>query len=96
MQQNNLQFQHKDHLNDNELNDAALHCSLRLAPQYSTFTLVLVSYVSMAYACMYIALNYSGTLLNEHPSTADTHDITGNSETPNCFSIDFNTLETPE
>ena len=43
---------------------------------------------------MFIALNYSGTPLNEHPSTVNTHDITDNSESPNH--IDFNTLETPE
>ena len=34
---------------------------------------------------------YSGTLLNGHPWIADTHDITDNSESPNCPSIDFNT-----
>jgi len=39
---------------------------------------------------------YSGTPLNGHPSTADTHDIRDNSESPDRFSIDFNTLETPE
>ena len=39
---------------------------------------------------------YSGTLLNGHPSMADTHDITDNSESPDRFSIEFNTLETPE
>ena len=33
---------------------------------------------------------YSGTLLNRQPLTAD------NSERPDPFSIDFNTLETPE
>ena len=27
---------------------------------------------------------YSGTPLNGHPSTADTHDITDNSESPDC------------
>ena len=36
---------------------------------------------------------YSGTPLN---ATADTHDITDSSESPDRFSIDFNTLETPE
>ena len=35
--------------------------------------------------------NYSGTPLNGHPSTADTHDITDNSKTPDCPSIHFNT-----
>ena len=34
---------------------------------------------------------YSGTSLDEHPSTADTHDETDNSESPDCSSIDFNT-----
>ena len=34
---------------------------------------------------------YSGTPLNGHPSTADTHNITDNSESPDCPSIDFNT-----
>ena len=35
--------------------------------------------------------NYSETLLNGHPSTADTHDIMDNSESPDCPSIHFNT-----
>ena len=35
---------------------------------------------------------YSGTPLNGHPSTADAHDISDNSESPAHFSIDFNTL----
>ena len=39
---------------------------------------------------------YRGTTLNGHPSTADTHDIPDHSESPDHFSIDFNTLETPE
>ena len=39
---------------------------------------------------------YSGNLLNEHPSTADTHDIMDNSESPDCPSIHFNTQATPE
>ena len=34
---------------------------------------------------------YSGTTLNGHPSTADTHDITDNSESPDCPSVHFNT-----
>ena len=34
---------------------------------------------------------YSGTPLNGHPSIADTHDITDNSESPDCLSIHFNT-----
>ena len=34
---------------------------------------------------------YSGTPLNGHPSKADTHNITDNSETPDCPSIHFNT-----
>ena len=40
---------------------------------------------------MHIQWNPAG-----HPSTADTHDITDNSESPDHFFIDFNTLETPE
>ena len=40
--------------------------------------------------------NYSGTLLNGHPSAADTCDITDNSECPDCISIDFNTFKTPQ
>ena len=34
---------------------------------------------------------YSGTPLNGHPSTADTYDITDNSESPDCPSVHFNT-----
>ena len=34
---------------------------------------------------------YSGAPLNEHPWKADTHDVTDNSESPNCPSIHFNT-----
>ena len=34
---------------------------------------------------------YSGTPPNGHPSKADTHDITDNSESPDCPSIHFNT-----
>ena len=34
---------------------------------------------------------YSGTPLNGHPSTADTHVITDNSESPDCPSVHFNT-----
>ena len=36
------------------------------------------------------SIYYSGTPLNRHPSTADTHDITDNSESPDCPSIHFN------
>ena len=39
-------------------------------------------------------VQYSGIPLNGHPSTADTHNITDNSESPDCPSIHFNTLET--
>ena len=50
--------------------------------------------------CMYLQYVgkyvYSGAPLNGHPSIADTHDITDNSESPDRFSIDFNTSETPE
>ena len=38
-----------------------------------------------------IVVMNSGTLLNRHPSTVDTHGITDN---PNCPSIYFNTLAT--
>ena len=41
-------------------------------------------------------LVYSGTLLNEHPSIVDTHDVTDNSESPDCPSIHFNIQATPE
>ena len=34
---------------------------------------------------------YSGTLLNGHPSKADTHDIMDNSESPECPPIHFDT-----
>ena len=34
---------------------------------------------------------YSGTPLNGHPSKADTHDITDNSESPDCSPIHFDT-----
>ena len=37
-------------------------------------------------------LQYSGTPLNGHPSTADTCYITDNSECPDRISIDFNTF----
>ena len=47
------------------------------------------------YMYMYSTM-YSGAPLNRHPSIADTHDITDNSESPDRFSIDFNTSETPE
>ena len=30
------------------------------------------------------------------PCLVDTHDTMDNFESPNCFSIDFNTLKTPE
>ena len=42
---------------------------------------------------------YSGTPLNGHSSTADTHVISDSSESPDspdCHSVDFNTLEPPE
>ena len=41
---------------------------------------------------------YSGTPLNGHPSTADTHNtcISDNSESPDCPSINSNTSATPE
>ena len=40
---------------------------------------------------------YSGIPLNGHPSTADTCDITDNSECLDCISIDFtDTFKTPQ
>ena len=39
---------------------------------------------------------YSGTPLNGHPSTADTCDITDNSECPDCISVEFNTFKPPQ
>ena len=39
---------------------------------------------------------YSGSPLNRHPSTADTHNITDTCDCPDHISIDFNTLKTPE
>ena len=36
-------------------------------------------------------IHHSGTPLNGHPSTADTHDITDSSESPDCLPIHFNT-----
>ena len=39
---------------------------------------------------------YSGTTINGHPSTADTHDITDTFDCPDRISIDFNTLKIPE
>ena len=33
---------------------------------------------------------YNGILLNRHPSTMDTHDITNNSKSPNCPSVHLN------
>ena len=41
-------------------------------------------------------IQYSGTPLNGHPSTADTCDITDNSECPDCISIDFNIFKPPQ
>ena len=37
--------------------------------------------------------DYSGTPLNGHPSTSDTNVVTGNSQNPDCRSVDFNTFE---
>ena len=39
---------------------------------------------------------YSGTPLNGHLSTADTCDITDNSESLDRISIDFNTFQPPQ
>ena len=41
-------------------------------------------------------LQYSGTPLNGHPSTADTCDIMDNSECQDHISIHFNTFELPQ
>ena len=38
---------------------------------------------------------YIGTSLNGHPSMADTCNITDKLSSPDCFSIDFRTFETP-
>ena len=38
-----------------------------------------------------LIIKYSGTPLNWHPSKVGTHDITDNSESPDCPSIRFNT-----
>ena len=46
--------------------------------------------IATTYAVVSFA-KYSGAPLNGHPSTADTHDIVDNSESPNRFSIHFNT-----
>ena len=56
---------------------------------YSLF-LVCVIFWHAIPTSLLIFLVYSG---NGHPSTADTHDITGNSESPNCPSIHFSTPE---
>ena len=42
-----------------------------------------------------VLMVYSGTPLNRHPSTADTHDITDNSESLDYPSIHFNILKQP-
>ena len=46
--------------------------------------------IATTYALVSFA-KYSGTLLNGHLSTADTHYIVDNSESPDCSSIHFNT-----
>ena len=46
---------------------------------------------AVLFSAIQIAWVYSGTPLNELPSKADTHDITDNSESPDCPSIHFNT-----
>ena len=46
----------------------------------------------MLYASVICSIaEYTGTPLNGHPSTADTHDITDNSESPDCPSVNFST-----
>ena len=49
-------------------------------------------------ACVYYKIIiYSGTLLNGHPSIADTCDnIMDNSECPDRISIDFNIFKPPQ
>ena len=41
--------------------------------------------------CHDLVKGYSGTPLNRHPSKADIHDITDNSESPDCPPIHFDT-----
>ena len=56
-------------------------------------TSLLVCLVSIFYLILIIihCRNYSGTPLNGHPSIVDTHDITDNSESPDCPPVHFNT-----
>ena len=63
-----------------------LHCDGHSGHIHSTFSIHLLSLLAGS-------LIYSGTPVNRHPSMADTHDITDNSESPDHY---FNTLETPE
>ena len=53
-----------------------------------------VSIVTYKEHCDIGIFYYSGTPLNGHTLAADTHDITDNSECPDRFFIDFNTLKT--
>ena len=65
----------------------------------AAYVLQKVTRTTLPQYCVYYVLishfnfHYSGTLLNRHPSTADTHNImdniTDNSESPNCPSIHF-------
>ena len=54
----------------------------------STHHVKLVYHTPIAFTGIWLN---SGTPLNRHPSTADTHDIMDNSESPDCPSIHFNT-----
>lgn len=51
---------------------------------------------AVAYEVLAANSAYSGTPLNGHPSTADTHVISDSSESLDRHSVDFNTLEPPE
>ena len=63
---------------------------LAIYPHNYVFTNIIPSYFVAG------SFVYSGTPLNGHPSIADTHDKTDNSESPDCPSIDFNTSATAE
>ena len=62
--------------------DVRLRCLLTWNPDAN---LALFAHTPAVY------MHYSGTPLNGHPWKVDTHDITDNSETPDCPSIHFNT-----
>ena len=64
-------------------------CGLLLYYQEQT-----ADYICLLHFGSLVYFMYSGILPN--PSTADTHSITDNSESLDHYSIDFNTLKTPE